>query len=73
MTSAISQNQLNTILSNANTIADIKSNQIIIEKHSHGKTTIIQTYVDDEFILYSFLFQLITVYSFYPIIYLFEK
>ena len=49
MTSAISQNQLNTILSNANSIADKVSNQIIIEKHSHGKTTITQTYVDDEF------------------------
>jgi len=53
------------------------SNTIFLEKKAYSKGSVteqlIQTYIDDEFIFYSFLLQIVSVYAFYPILYLFKK
>jgi hypothetical protein len=46
--------------------ADTGSNRLLAQK----KMTELQQYIDDEYIISSFLLQLISAYSFYPIIFL---
>ena len=56
--------------------ASVLSNQLIIEKKSYangGYETIVQTYIDDEFLIHSIALCAISVASFYPVIYFLNK
>ena len=58
-------------------VDSVLANQVILEtksyKHGSAQVSMIQTYVNDEFIFYSFLYQLISAYAFYAIIYFLNK
>lgn len=52
------------------------SNQIIIEKKSYqhgGLEKVIETYMDDEYLLHSILLCILSVFSFFPAIYFLNK
>ena len=55
---------------------DTLSNQLIITRKSYGKggiETVVQTYIDDEFLLHSIGLCITSVTSFYPVVYFLNK